>query len=134
VNGRNGSKGQQHLYYDDIYDAINKMVHGNPEGLSIKQIAMTLWPARADDTARNVLSRALNPNENDVNLKPEELDKAMDICKAPEHIIFYFCDKYGFERPQKKDPASFKREVKTQLKNVQDELRHIARKLENIQE
>jgi hypothetical protein len=125
--------GQICMFYEDVMDAINKMVNANPKGLSIKQIAMELWPSRNPDTARSAFSRGINPENNDVNLNPEELDKAMEITGAPEHIIYYLCDKYSFERPAKKDKARFEKEIKQQLKGVQDQLISISRQVNQLE-
>jgi hypothetical protein len=54
--------------YDDITDALSKTVNGNPHGLSLKQIASKLWPARTPDTAHSVLSRSINGEYPDVSL------------------------------------------------------------------
>lgn len=124
---------QQPLFYEDIMDAIAKMVNGNPQGLSIKQIAMELWPARNPDTGRSTLSRSLSPEHHDQNLNPEELDKIMEITRAPEHVINYLCDKYGFERPSRKDKESFKKEVRQDLKGLMEQLKHISRKVETLE-
>ncbi|MEW6485778.1 MAG: hypothetical protein AB1423_14390 [Pseudomonadota bacterium] len=125
--------GQIPMFYEDINDAISKMVNGNPNGLSIKQIAMTLWPSRNPDTARSVLSRAMNTENHDVQISPEELDKIMEITGAPEHILFYLCDKYGFERPPRKNKETFEKEMKKQVKGIQDQLGLLMRQLHQIE-
>lgn len=123
---------QTPLFYDGILDAINKAVNGNPKGLSLKQIAMELWPARNPDTARSVLSRTLN-EETDVHLNPQELLLLMKIIERPEDIIFFLCDEFGFDRPMKKDKESFKKEVKGDLKNIMENLKHLSRKVEALE-
>lgn len=123
---------QYPLFYEGIMDALNKMVNGNPKGLSLKQIAMTLWPSRNSDTARSVFSRTLN-EETDVHLNPEEVVRTMHIADAPEHIIYFLCDEFGFERPLRKDKESFKRDVKSELKGVMNQLRIITKKIESLE-
>jgi hypothetical protein len=120
------------LFYDGILDAINKTVNSNPKGLSIKQIAMDLWPSRNPDTARSVLSRALN-EETDVHLNPEEMVRIMKITECPEHIIFYLCDEFGFERPTRKNPENFKKEIKQDLKTLMEQLKALTRKVETLE-
>ncbi len=98
------------MFYEDVYDALQKTVSGNPQGLAMKQVASALWPTRNPETARSVLSRALNPENNEVKLGPEEIEKVMELC-GPEHVIFYLCDKFGFERPHKKRDLTLEEEV-----------------------
>ena len=118
------------LFYEDIMDAINRMVNANPNGLSMKQIAMDLWPACNPDTARSLLSRAITPESHDHNLNPEELNKVMEISGAPEHVIFYFCDKFGFERPRVKAPDSFEKDIKADLKTMTQMMKALVQKVD----
>ncbi len=115
------------LFYDGIMDAINKMVHGNPKGLKIKQIAMDLWPSANPDTARSAFSRAINENNTEQNLTPEELITTMKITEAPEHIIYCLCDEFGFERPPKRDRRSLERNVTENLKSIQEQMKAITK-------
>lgn len=126
------NNGQSPLFYEGILDAINKSVNGNPKGLSIKQIAMDLWPSRNPDTARSVLSRTLN-EETDVHLNPQELVHLMKITEAPEHFIFFLCDEFGFERPSKKDKTTFEREIKSQVKTIQEQINTLMRELKQME-
>lgn len=125
--------GQVPMFYEDIIDAILKMVNGNPKGLSIKQIAADLWPARNPDTARSALSRALNPENHDVQLNPEELDKTMEITEAPQHVIFYLCDKYGFERPAKKDKKTFQKEIKDKVSDLSSQVQALMKQIKTFE-
>ena len=126
------NNGQTPLFYDGILDSINKIVNGNPKGLSIKQIAMELWPARNPDTARSVLSRTLN-EETDVHLNPQELVHLMKITEAPEHVIFFLCDEFGFERPCRKDKTTFEREIKSQVKTIQEQINNLLREMKQME-
>ena len=121
------------LFYEDIMDAIIKMVNGNPKGLSIKQIAMDLWPSRNPDTARAAFSRALNEENNDVNLNPPELVKTMHITSRPEDIIYFLCDEFGFERPARKDKSTFEREVKGQVRDIQERIGAVLQELKRME-
>ncbi len=120
------------LFYEDIYDALAKTVNCNSQGLSLKQIACELWPARHPDTARSVLSRALNPENHDVHLDPEEVVKLMEIC-GPEHVLFFLSDRFLRERPAKKNKAVFEREIKTELRNLVDGVKQLGRKIEDLE-
>jgi hypothetical protein len=129
----NNGNGQQPLFYEDIMDALNKMININPKGLTIKQIAMELWPSRNPDTARSVLSRAMNPEHHDHNLSPEELLQTMKITDAPEHIINFLCDEFGFERPPKKERGHFERTVKEGVKSIQEQLKQLTREIARME-
>lgn len=124
---------QAPLFYEDVIDAINKTVAGNAKGLSIKQIAADMWPARNPDTARSEFSRCLNPEDHSHNLDPEEIVRMMEITEAPEHMIFFLCDRFGFERPGVKDKDTFKRELKQGLKTAVDILKVVARGVEKLE-
>jgi hypothetical protein len=124
---------QAPLFYEDIMDAINKMVNGNPKGLSLKQIAMDLWPARNPDTARSTLSRALNEENTEQNLNPMEIIKTMHITERPEDIIFYICDEFGYERPVKKDKERFEKVIKKQVKGIQDQVMFLSRQISQLE-
>jgi hypothetical protein len=120
------------LFYEDIYDALVKAVNSDSRGLSMKQISCELWPARNPDTARGVLSRALNPENNDVRLAPEEIVRIMDIC-GPEHVLFFLCDRFSYERPVRKEKAAFEREIKKGLKDLVDGVNMLGRKVEDLE-
>jgi hypothetical protein len=121
------------LFYDDINDAISKMVNGNPEGLSIKQIAMDLWPSRNPDTARSAFSRAINSEQHDLNLRPEEVVKVMEITNRPEDVIFFLCDRFGFERPSKKERKSIEKSITSGIKSIQDQMRALMKEVQTLE-
>ena len=122
----------QQWFYEDIYDALNKTVNGNPQGLSIKQVACELWPVRNPETARNTLCRALNPENQDSNLDPEEIIKIMELC-GPEHVLYFLCDHFGFVRPSRKDKKDFEREIKEGVDEVKKQLSSLLRKVEHLE-
>jgi hypothetical protein len=137
VNGNGNSNGNGFrfpLFYEDVYDALNRTVTANPKGLSMKQIAADTWPARNPDTARSVLSRAINPESHDHNLAPDEMVRIMRVTEVPEHVIFFLCDEFGFDRPARKDKTTFERAVKSQLKNIQDQVSVLMREMKNWKE
>lgn len=121
------------MFYEDIDDAIAKAVNTNPKGLNIKQIAMDLWPARNPDTARAAFSRAITPENNDVHLAPEEVVKTMEITEAPEHVIFYLCDRFGFERPKKKDTKTFEKAIKDEMHGLMESFKGIQYQIESLE-
>lgn len=120
------------LFYEDIFDALNKTTNGNPQGLVLKQIASDLWPSRNPDTARSLLSRALNPENTDARLSPDEVVRLMDVC-GPEHVLFFLCDRFGFDRPVKKNRSKFEKEVKDIMKGLTEQMQHVARQIKALE-
>lgn len=88
------------IYYDDIFEAVDFQVMQS--GLSRKELAATLWPGRRIETAKSLFSRATNPENTDVHLYVEHLVALMDLIGA-EHVINFLCDRYFYQRPQKRD-------------------------------
>lgn len=111
--------GQQPLFYEDVYDAIEKAIAS--AGKTKKEIASVIYPGRRIETAMSLLTRALSPENTDVNLNAEMLLTIMRECR-PNDVINFLCDEFGFERPSKKDKTSFEKEVKSQVKNIQDQV------------
>lgn len=122
------------LIYDGIMDALNRMVRANPTGMSMKAIGIKLYPSKVPDTARNTLSRAISEEYGDVNLNPEELVKTMEICNAPEHIIYFMCDHFGFERPPRKNKGSFEKQIEQQFQSVLTQVGHIGHLIEGLKQ
>ena len=124
------NNGQQPLFYEDIYDAIEKAI--GVSGKTKKELAMILYPGRQIDTAKSLLSRALSPENTDVHLSIEMLITLLKETRSDD-FIYYLCDEFGFERPHKKDTASFEREIKNQVKGLKEQLNTIARGLEQME-
>ena len=124
------NNGQQPLFYEDIYEAIEKAI--GVSGKTKKELAMILYPGRQIDTAKSLLSRALSPENTDVHLSIEMLITLLKETR-PEDIIYYLCDEFGFERPHKKDTASFEREIKNKVRGLKEQLNGIARGLEQME-
>ena len=118
------------LFYKDIYDAIERAIVIS--GKSRKEIASVVYPKRRPETARSLLSRALTPENTDVHLSIEML---LAIIKEtrPDDFIFYLCDEFGFERPSKKDKTTFEKEVKCQMKTIQEQINSLVRELKNME-
>jgi hypothetical protein len=125
---------QGNLFYEDIYDALQKMVHGNAYGFSMKEIAARLWPAKKPETARSTLSRAITEEYSDINLDPQEVEKSMEITGRPEDIIYYFCDKFGFERPVRKTRDSLKQEVMSRFGDIQELMKDLNKKMDKLRD
>jgi hypothetical protein len=91
------------IAYDDIYEAIDLqiMLSGKPK----KELASILYPGRQIETAKSLFSRALSPENTDVHLSVEKLMALLDQIGA-ENIINYLCDRYFFQRPQKRSPEA----------------------------
>lgn len=122
------------LIYDGIMDALNRMVWANPKGMSMKEIGIKLYPSKVPDTARNTLSRAISEEYGDVNLDPEELIKTMEITEAPEHIIYFMCDHFGFERPPRKNKNTFEKQIEQQFQSVLSQVGQIGRLIEGLRQ
>jgi hypothetical protein len=90
-------------YCEDILEAIERQILIS--GLSKKELAAHLFPGRSIETAKSLLSRALHSENTDVHLWVDHLIAIMDICGSDE-IIGYLCDRNGFQRPARRDPAA----------------------------
>jgi hypothetical protein len=99
---------QQSLFYDSPYDAIEKAIIVS--GKSKKEIACILYPGRQIETAKSLLSRALCPDNTDVRLSIESLLSLMQETR-PHDIIYFLCDEFGFERPEKKQDSTPEKEL-----------------------
>jgi len=127
-------KVQGKLFYEDIYDALQKMVHGNAYDLRMKEIASSLFPSKKPETARNTLSRALAEEYPDVNLNPGEMVKLMELSGRPEDVIYYLCDRFNFERPPRKIRDSLKHEVMERFGDIQALMSDLSRKMDRLRD
>ena len=123
---------QESLLCEGIMDAVSKMVYGNPKGLNLKQFGMSLWPAKNEDSARSEFSRAISEQYSNVNLTLEELEKVMDISGNPEVIVNYLCDRFGFDRPHKKNVATFEQGIEAKVGSLQTQLKDVMREIQNL--
>lgn len=89
-------------------------------GKSKKEIAGIIYPGRKIETATSLLSRALTPENTDVNLNIEMIETIMTNTRADD-FIFYLCDKFGFERPKRK-PAALESMVYTKIETLQRQM------------
>lgn len=119
--------GQQPLFYEDAYDAIEKAIAAS--GKTKKELAAVLYPGRQIETAKSLLTRALTPENTDVHLSIEMLLTILRETRSDD-FIYFLCDEFGFERPQRKDKESFKRDVKQDLKALIDQVKNLSRKVD----
>jgi hypothetical protein len=115
--------------YDSPYEAIEKSIASS--GKTKKELASILYPGSDLNTAKSLFSRALNPENRDVNLSVENILSIMQETR-PEDFLFFLCDLFGFERPARRTKESFKCEIQSHLKAIQEEMRIIGHRIEKI--
>lgn len=123
--------GQQPLFYEDALDAVEKAIAST--GKTKKELASIIYPGRQIETAKSLFSRALSSENTDVNLSVEMLLTIMKETR-PDDFIFYLCDEFGFDRPIRKDKESFKREVRTDLKELVNRVKILSRQVEALED
>lgn len=106
--------GQQPLFYEDGYDALTKGIAIS--GKSRKAIAMAIWPGKGEGQAQSMLTRALSP-EGDVKLNIENLEVILNEIDAA-HFVYYLCDRYGFDRPPRKDRKAFEKSINEKMEGL----------------
>ena len=102
-------------YYDDIYEAIDLQIMVS--GKSQKELAAVLYPGRQIETAKSLFSRAKSPENTDVNLSIEKLMALLDHAGA-EHIIYYLCDRFFFQRPQRRSEVAAEIDDNIKIENL----------------
>lgn len=122
---------QDFLFYDGPLDAVEKSiaVSGKPK----KAIAEAVWPGRQPETAKSLLSRALAPDNTDVNLNVENLLVIMREAR-PDDFIYFLCDEFGFERPDKKTPDKIKQDIAEEVKQIRGQLAALLRQLPTLED
>jgi hypothetical protein len=118
------------LSYEGPYDAIEKSIakSGKPK----KAIACTIYPGRQPETAKSLFSRAMSPQNTDVRMSIENLLTIMRET-TPEDFIYYLCDEFGFERPNRKLLKDAAREILKEFENINKHLAVISKHLPNIE-
>lgn len=119
----NNGDGQQPLFYEDIHEAIDCCIADS--GKTKKSLAMSIYPGRTPETAKSLFSRALSPENEDVRLSMEALLKLLDETN-PAHVINYLCDRYRFNRPERKERRSFEREAKQMFEQVTEGMKMLS--------
>ena len=119
-------KHQDFLFYDGPYDALEKAiaVSGKPK----KAIAEAAWPGRQPETAKSLLSRALSPENTDVNLNVDVLLVIMRETR-PDDFINYLCDEFGFERPSRKTSDKIRQDIEAEVSEINKRLAILIRHL-----
>lgn len=114
--------------YDDVYDALGQSIAetGRPR----KALAARIWPGRKLSTAEGLFSRAMSPENTDVNLTEEMVEVIMEETR-PDDYIFYLCDKFGFERPLRK-PAALENRLLQNLAGMQKQMADMVKELEYL--
>jgi hypothetical protein len=122
--------GQQPLFYEDAYDAIEKAIASS--GKTKKDLASIIYPGRKIETAMSLLTRALTPENTDVNLN---LEMILTILREtrPDDFLYFLCDEFGFDRPVKKNKETFEKEIKKQVKGLQEQLVSLVRQLGHME-
>lgn len=105
---------QQSMFYDDAYDALVKGIAVS--GKSRKELACIVYPGRKPETASSLLSRALSPENTDAHISIENLLTILRETR-PNDFIYFLCDEFGFNRPEKKSTLTPEQELK-QLKDA----------------
>lgn len=120
---------QQPLFYEDAYDAIIKAIAIS--GKSRKQIAMSIWPGKKEDQAQSMLTRALSP-EGDVKLNIDNLEAILNEIDSI-HYIYYLCDKYGFERPNRKDQKAFEKSINEKVESLSKQMNALIKEVKTLE-
>jgi hypothetical protein len=117
---------ENYLFYDGPYDALEKAIafSGKPR----KVIAEAVYPGRQTDTAKSLLSRAMSPDNTDVNLNIENLKIIMKETRADD-FIYWMCDEFGFERPTKKTSDRIKQDIANEVHDINQRLKILLRQL-----
>lgn len=117
---------QETLFYDGICDALEKSIAAS--GRPKKELAAILYPGRQIDTAKSLLSRALSPENTDVNLSCEMLLALMRETRAQD-VLYFLCDEFGFDRPARKTRTSVESDIRAALQEMQDKFQVMSRDL-----
>lgn len=115
--------------YEDAYQALDQSIAET--GRSRKEIAVKVYPGRRIETAVSLFSRAMSPENTDVNLNIEGIETIIENTR-PDDYIYYLCDKYGFERPDRKK-AALETEIRLTMQNLQKQMAELAAKMERVE-
>lgn len=120
---------QQVLFYEDGYDALTKAIAIS--GKARKAIAMALWPGKKEEQAQSMLTRALSP-EGDVKLNLDNIEALLNEVD-PIHFINYLCDKYGFERPIRKDVKAFEKSINEKVESLAKQMSTLLKEVKTLE-
>lgn len=120
-----------YLFYEGPYDALEKSIAIS--GKTRKNIASAVYPGRQPDTAKSLLSRALSPENSDVRISVENLLTIMQETR-PDDFIFWLCDEFGFERPQRRVKKDIRREMEQQIQQISRNLAILVKKIPTLKD
>lgn len=118
-------------FYESYYDALQKSIALS--GKTMKAIAAAVYPGRQIETAKSLLSRALSPENNDVHINLENLDVIINETRV-EDFLFCLCDKHGFERPVRKTTETIKKDIHSEVSEINAKLKNLLRQLPALDE
>lgn len=121
---------QGKLFYEGIYDAIESGISAS--GRTRKELASIIYPGRQIETAQSILTRALSPENTDVHFSIEALLTILRETRADD-FIYFLCDEFSFERPQRKDKETFKREMKQDMKSLTELVKQLTKKVDSLE-
>ena len=119
------------LFYDDPYDALDKSIAFS--GKTKKAIAAAIYPGRQPDTAKSLLSRAMSSENTDVHLSIENLMALLRETR-PEDFIYYLCDEFGFERPERKTTDRIRKDIAAEVREINHKLGTLLRHIPGIED
>lgn len=128
--GMGSGKQENYLFYDGPFDALEKSIALS--GKTKKAVAAAVYPGRNQDTAKSLLSRALSPENTDVHLSVENLLTTMRETR-PDDIIYYLCDEFGFERPDKKTTDKIRQDTAAEIHEINKRLGILLRQFPEVE-
>lgn len=117
------------LFYGDAYEALERAIASS--GKTKKEIAAACYPGRTPETAKSLLSRALNPENSDVHLCICTMLTIMRETR-PDDFLYYLCDEFGFNRPDRKAPEDLEREVAAGMAEIKDMMQELMTKVNGL--
>lgn len=111
--------GQEKLFYDDPYEVLYVSI--STSGKTLKEVASKIYPGCTPETAKSKLSRALSPDNHDVQPNIEMILTILDET-TPEIFLNYLNDRYKYKRAEKLSELTPEEELKvlkTKLREMQ---------------
>jgi hypothetical protein len=121
----------QDFMYEGPEDALEKSIVIS--GKTRKEVAGALYPDCAIETAKSRLSRALSTEHHDVNISLGHLLIIMRDTR-PDDFINFLCDKFGFNRPDRKSTETIKRDIHSEVTEINTRLKSLLRQLPSLDE
>ena len=121
----------QNFQYEGPEDALEKSIVIT--GKTRKEVAVALYPDCAMETAKSRLSRALSTEHHDVNISLGHLLIIMKETR-PDDFINFLCDKFGFDRPERKTTETIKKDIHSEVSEINAKLKNLLRQLPALDE